>query len=454
MTDVFLTQGYFIHEDVKEQEIMRPYPPLGLLYISGHLKREGIDTYLFDSTFSSKEEQRKQLLLHQPKLVAIYVNLMTKINVLELVKFIHKELPQTKVALGGPDVSYNLENYLKNGADFLTIGEGENTVKELANYIISGEQNLSEIEGLAYLIEGKVHKNAPRQKVKDLSDLVLPDRASINFEQYLDVWEKYHGKRTANLSTQRGCPYTCKWCSTAVYGQSYRRRPAHLVADEIELLKTEYGVEALWFVDDVFTVSHKWLNELYAEFKKRNLVIDFEIITRAERLNDEVLQQLKEMGCFRIWIGAESGSQRIIDLMDRRVDINLVKDMMLRTQDYGMESGTFIMVGYPSETLADVKQTATYLKNAKPSLLTITKTYPIKGTALYQEVKDKLTVEPDWATSTDRDIEFELPYSKRFYKYAIRYIINEYNFGRAQAVTTKLKTFIKAKLAFLILKLG
>ena len=136
---------------------------------------------------------------------------------------------------------------------------------------------------------------------------------NINIQKYLDTWKTNHGKSSMTISTQRGCPYTCKWCSTAVYGQSYRRRPAHLVVEEMKMLKEKYNPDAIWFVDDVFTVSHKWLTEFHSEITKKNAIIPFECITRAERLNDEILQLLKEIGCFRIWIGAESGSQKIID---------------------------------------------------------------------------------------------------------------------------------------------
>lgn len=452
MADLFLAHGYFLAEDEKEQKIMRPYPPLGLLYISGHLKREGFKVELFDSTFQTMENLKQSLLQSPPKVLALYTNLMTKLNLLKIMEFVKAQLPNCSLVLGGPDVSYNVENYLKHGADFLVVGEGEETMKELAEHLLFDTHELSDIQGLAFMRNGDVVKTTPRQKVKELDQLALPDRDSIDFNQYLDVWQKHHGKRTANISTQRGCPYTCKWCSTAVYGQSYRRRPASLVADEVEMLIEKYSVEALWFVDDVFTVSHKWLGELHAEFKKRNLKIDFECITRAERLTDDVLKQLAEMGCFRIWIGAESGSQRIIDKMDRRVDIDHVANMMQKTQEFGMEAGTFIMVGYPTETIEDIKLTAAYLKKAKPNQLTITKTYPIKGTSLYQEIEDQITVQPEWSTSTDRDIEFALPYSNRFYHYAIRYVMNEYHMAKEPSLVSKTKFFLKSKLAYGFMK--
>ncbi len=436
---VILTHAYFIYEDVKEQEIMRPYPTLGLLYISAFLKEHQKDVTLVDSTFTSIPDWRNQILKEKPDVVAFYTNLMTKVEVLKQLDFLKTELPHATFVVGGPDVTYNQENYLNAGFDIVVIGEGEQTMLELIE-VIETKGEIASVPGISFLKEGKLQENEARVKIKDLPCLPFPDRRAIPFEKYLNVWQEYHGKRTANISTQRGCPYTCKWCSTAVYGQSYRRNdPARVVA-EILHLKEDFGVEALWFVDDVFTVSHKWLAKLHTEFARHDLVIPFEIITRAERLNETVLQQLKEMGCFRIWIGAESGSQRIIDKMDRRVTLETVQEMMQLTQKMGMEAGTFIMVGYPGETHEDIKATMNHIERCNPDLLTITRAYPIKGTALYTEIEDEITVKPDWNTSTDRDIRFKLPYSDAYYENAIRYLVNGWQAHKNKSLKNKVKS--------------
>lgn len=425
--DVLLTHGYFINADEVEQKIMRPYPPLGLLYISAYLKKYDLEVAVFDTTFSNYIDQQKYILKHQPGVIAIYANLMTKVNNIRLMHWIKSqaELSHVQIIMGGPDVTYNYENYLRFGADYLVIGEGEQTMKELC-YAILNQEDYSNIPGIAFQnTEGAFIRTEPREKIKKMDALPLPDREAIDLDKYLHAWKSFHGTNTLNISTQRGCPYTCKWCSTAVYGKSYRRRSPHLVADEIELLIQRYNPDSLWFVDDVFTVNHKWLSELHQEFLQRKIKIPFECITRAERLNDQVLQQLKEMGCSKIWIGAESGSQRIIDEMDRRVDVDTVRDMIIKTKNYGIQTGTFIMVGYPKETEEDIEQTVRYLKQSNPDQFTITVAYPIKGTGLYNQVENIITTRLDWETSTDRDIDFERTYSRKYYDYAVRYIVNE-----------------------------
>jgi len=403
---LLFTHAYYLSDDLKEQKIMKPYPPLGLLYVSAYLKSKNIGNDVFDTTFSSIEKQLEFIKNKKPKVICMYTNLMTKIEVIKLIKTLKTEkFNFPKIVLGGPDVSYNVENYLKAGADFLVIGEGEETTFELYNAIINNE-NYHNINGIAFLENNEVIQTNPRVKFKELDELPLPNRDAINMQNYLDTWKNNHGQSSMTISTQRGCPYTCKWCSTAVYGQSYRRRPAEQVAEEMKMLKEKFNPDALWFVDDVFTVSHKWLLAFREEVLKQDAIIPFECITRAERLNDEILDLLKEIGCFRIWIGAESGSQKIIDLMDRRVDVNVVKEAIQKTNALGMETGTFIMLGYPGETEEDITETIQYLKDANPTLYTITVAYPIKGTSLYNEVESKITSNLDWETSTDREIEF------------------------------------------------
>ena len=423
---------------------MKPYPPLGLLYVSAYLKSKNIANTVFDTTFSSEAEQLDFILEKQPKIICIYTNLMTKIEVVKLMKILKTEkFNFPKIVLGGPDVTYNIENYLKAGADFLVIGEGEETTFELYNAIMENGI-FHEVSGLAFLENNLVVQTDARTKFKDLDELPLPNREAINMYNYLETWKNNHGESSMTISTQRGCPYTCKWCSTAVYGQSYRRRPAIQVAAEMKMLKEQYNPDAIWFVDDVFTISHKWLTAFHEEVIRQKAQIRFECITRAERLNDEILRLLKEAGCFRIWIGAESGSQEIIDAMDRRVDVNQVKKIIQDTNAMGIETGTFIMLGYPGETEKNIDETIQYLKEAKPTHYTITVAYPIKGTSLYNEIESKITIQPEWETSTDRDIDFERTYSRKYYKYAVSKVVNEVEFHKANSKTSlkalKLKT--------------
>lgn len=433
---VLLTHAYFLEDDLKEQKIMRPYVPLGILYISAYLEEQGIKNEVYDTTFSSKKKFQDYLLLHKPPVVALYVNLMTKLNVLESIRFVKTYLPETKIILGGPEVRYSAENFLKYGADFIVIGEGEETMFELVSCLTTGHtpeaEKYAEISGISFLKDGNLVQTPEREKVKNLDDLPFPNRKKVDLHLYLEAWKKHHGKSAISVSTMRGCPYTCKWCSRAVYGLSYRRRSPARTAEELSMIKQAYNPDSLWFVDDVFTINHKWLREFRDELKIKNVLIPYECITRADRLNDEAIQLLKETGCFRVWIGAESGSQKVIDLMDRRVDVNKVRDMIRLARRNGIEAGTFIMLGYPGETEDDIEETIHHLKESNPDHFTITVAYPIKGTELFQEIEAVQTTSLDWSASTDRDIDFKRTYNRKYYDFAVKRVINEVNYFKAK----------------------
>jgi radical SAM superfamily enzyme YgiQ (UPF0313 family) len=219
------------------------------------------------------------------------------------------------------------------------------------------------------------------------------------------------------------------------------------------MIQRDYNPDSLWFVDDVFTISHKWMTAFRDELKKRKVRIPYECITRADRMNEEVVAMLKETGCFRVWIGAESGSQKVIDLMDRRVDVNQVRDMIRLVKKYDIEAGTFIMLGYPGETEADIEETIHHLKESNPDHFTITVAYPIRGTELYQEVEAHQTTTLDWSSSNDRQIDFKRTYPRRYYDYAVRRVINEVNYFKVRQRSESLK-MISLKVKSIVAKVG
>ena len=456
---VLLTHGYFLHEDSSEQKIMKPYPPLGILYISSYLEKQGVENEIFDTTFSSKKELWEFLLQYLPEYIGIYVNLITKLNVLKIIKFVksHKEFSRTKIILGGPDVRYNAENFLNHGADYLVIGEGEESFYELIKVLDTNkQQSLKEIPGIGFKDEaGNTTLTQDRTLIKKIDELPIPNREKIDIAAYQNVWKKHHGSDAISISTMRGCPYTCRWCSRAVYGLSYRRRSPVKVIDELENIQTDYHPDTLWFVDDVFTISHKWMNEFTNELKRRNLKINYECITRSDRMNEEVISMLKDSGCFRVWIGAESGSQKIINSMDRRVDAEQVREMIKLTRKHGIETGTFIMLGYPGETEKDIEETIEHLKASNPDYFTITIAYPINGTEFYQEVEAKQIKSFNWKTDTDRDRDFKRNYSRNYYNFAVRRVVNEVNYYKTKQTEGKVSVkVIRFKSRSLLAKAG
>jgi len=460
---VLLTHGYFLNEDPTEQRIMKPYAPLGILYISAYLKEHGIDNKIFDTTFSSKNEFKKYLVDEKPDYIAIYVNLMTKINVLDIIKYIKStdSIKSAKIILGGPEVRYNATDLLELGADFVVIGEGEETTLELINRLeMKNAKDFKNINGIGFKDEkGKIVFNAERSLISDIDTLPFPNRSGIDISKYQEAWKKHHNLDAISVSTMRGCPYTCRWCSRAVYGLTYRRRSPEKVVEELQKIKDEYNPDTIWFVDDVFTISHKWLSGFNEELKRNNLKIKYECITRADRMNEDVIKTMKETGCFRVWIGAESGSQRIIDAMDRRVKVEQVREMIQLAKKHDIETGTFIMLGYPGETEKDIEQTITHLKKSNPDHFTITVAYPIKGTEFYEEIASSQLNAFDWEKHSDRDRDFIRTYSKKYYDFAVRRVVNEVRyhqkrnngFVNTETAVLKLKS-IAAKSGMLLVR--
>jgi len=443
---ILLTHGYFLQEDPREQLIMRPYPPLGILYISAYLEEHGYENEVFDSTFSNIETLKEYILKERPGIIGIYTNLMTKLNVLKIISFVRAtpSLQHLKIILGGPEVRNHKEKFLEYGADVIVFGEGEETMMELVqSFASSSTPGLHSIPGIAFKEEGTVVVMPERLLIKDVNQLSFPNRKKINLQLYFDVWKQKHGISMVNVNTMRGCPYSCKWCSRAVYGASYRRRNPKLVVDEIEWLKENYRFDMIWFVDDVFTINHRWLREFVQEVNERNMIVPYEIITRSDRVNTDVLQLLKDSGCARVWIGAESGSQKIIDAMDRRVQVEQVREIIKQVKAFGMEAGTFIMLGYPGENETDIKETLAHLKYSDPDQYTITVAYPIKGTPLYSQVENIFTEALPWESSTDRDIDFKRTYKRAYYSHAVQWINYEMMYNKKKK---ELKSFfIKLK---------
>jgi radical SAM superfamily enzyme YgiQ (UPF0313 family) len=320
-------------------------------------------------------------------------------------------------------------------------------------------RNLTELKdfnGIGFKNDsGEIVVTDDRTLIKSIDELPIPNRKKIDIKQYQKVWNNYHGTDAVSISTMRGCPYTCKWCSRAVYGLTYRRRSPKVVVDEIELIINDYNPDTLWFVDDVFTISHDWMEKFCSELKQRGAHIKYECITRSDRMNEDVISMLKESGCYRVWIGAESGSQQVIDFMDRRVNVDQVREMIHLSKKYGLETGTFIMLGYPGETEKDIEETINHLKRSNPDYFTITLAYPIKGTEFYQEVETDLNNSFSWELNNDRERVFKRIYSQKYYRHALRRVVNEVNYKKKMDSDNYLSlSAVKMKLVSVLSKAG
>ncbi|MGH7507423.1 MAG: B12-binding domain-containing radical SAM protein, partial [Longimicrobiales bacterium] len=283
------------------------------------------------------------------------------------------------------------------------------------------------VAGTIFMDEtGQVVHNPSRPQIPTLDELPWPDRERIDMDRYVQVWREHHGMGSVNLITARGCAYRCRWCSHAVFGYTHRRRNAADCADELQHIVERYTPDMVWYADDVFTIHHRWLRDYAAELKQRGLRVPFETISRADRMmKEDVVETLADMGCWRIWIGSESGSQRILDAMERRVTVEQVQHATRLAQRHGIEVGMFLMWGYDGETLEDIEATIEHVKRTLPDVFLTTVAYPIKDTKYYKAVGDRLVLDRPWERATDRDFRIRGRHSKSYYGHANSWLRHE-----------------------------
>ncbi len=422
--ELLLSHGYCLAEDEHEREIMMPYPPLGLLYLSAYLKSRGRSVEVHDTTFGSLDAFAEQVGRLRPPTVGLYTNLMTRGAILRMMAAAREA--GARVVLGGPEAAPNAAEYLRRGADVVVVGEGEATLDELLGLDRWTPESLDGVAGVAFIpAGGELVVTRPRALLQPLESLPWPDREAIELDRYLEVWKRHHGHSSVSLITSRGCPYTCTWCSHAVFGQTHRRRSVVDVADEVEHLLERWRPDRLWYADDVLTLNRRWFRAFADELARRRLRIPFECISRADRIDEGIADRLAEMGCARLWIGAESGSQRVLDRMLRRTTTVDVQAKTAMLQARGIEVGAFIMLGYEGEELSDLEATVAHLKASAPDVFLTTVAYPIRGTAYHDEVADRVSSDLPWESRTDRDLRIAGRRSARYYRHATRWMVNE-----------------------------
>lgn len=419
---LLLVHGYFLKRDLQEQKVMKPYPPLGLLYLSASLKKAGHDVSVFDGTFADIPDFKRELDRFRPKVVGFYANMMTRHHVLALHELITD--PHIVTVVGGPDPPHYAEDYLDRGFDAIIVGEGETALTQWLHSLLDQSQ-WETIPGLIYRADGQTVKNPSPKPTTPLDQFPFPDRGAIDLNLYLDCWEKHHGIRPISLITSRGCPFQCTWCSHNVYGYSLRKRSPENVLEEMAWLQAHYRFDSYWFADDVFTIQSRWIFQFREALSSHpELVKPFECISRADKLDPDIICALKALKCRRLWVGAESGSQRLLDLMKRGVKRNQVIEAVRNLRAAGIQSGMFFMWGFMDESLEDVLETVSLAEACEPDIALTTVAYPIRGTRFFQSLEAKGALAPalPFDQGTDRDLGIETQADPALYHLANRYL--------------------------------
>jgi anaerobic magnesium-protoporphyrin IX monomethyl ester cyclase len=426
MTDVLFTHSYFLHLDPKEHRAMMPYPPLGTLYAAAEARRRGYEVALFDSMLAQSEyELRAELDRTRPGVLVIYdddFNYLTKMCLgrMREAAFTMSSLARAAgclVVVHGSDAADHLEEYFAHGADYVVLGEGEQTLGELLDFLVRFTGARADIPGLAYMEEGGIRRTPPRPVLKDLDRLPLPARDLVDVERYRKAWMKAHGAFSMNVATTRGCPFHCNWCAKPIYGQVYNSRSPGAVAGEMEMLKALYAPDHIWFCDDIFGLSPGWVEEFSDEVVSRNAVIPFKCLSRVDLLlRGRTIEQLRRAGCRTVWVGAESGSQKILDAMEKGTTVGQIRETARRLKQAGIQVGFFLQFGYPGETRDDIELTHRMVRECSPDEIGVSVSYPLPGTKFYEAVRRQLGEKQNWNDSDDLAMLFQGTFAPEFYR--------------------------------------
>src|SRR3984893_3032071 len=329
MADILLAHCNHLYFDRKQVRKMQPYPPLQTLLAAACLRREGFEVALYDCTLEHSEEAFRQALdRHRPRLVALCednFNFLTKMCLTRNRELAFSMCQAAKeaglpVVVNSSDATDHVAEYLSQGADFVILGEVEIPLIEPARHLLgdSGEP-AGHIAGLAYRDPGtrSLRINPPRDLMRDLDALPLPAWDLIDAAAYRKAWIAAHGYFSLNMVSSRGCPYSCNWCSKPIYGDSYHFRSPRRVAEEMRLLKRTFAPDHIWFADDIFALPVHWTLEFAEAVAALDARIPFKMQSRCDLMTRPTVVGLLSAGCVEVWMGAESGSQKVLDAMEK-----------------------------------------------------------------------------------------------------------------------------------------
>ncbi len=436
---ILVANTYYYQYDQKQWDTAQPYPPLGTLYAASELRKVGHQVTVFDNNLVEHHSEIYDTIeTVKPKYVVLYddgFNYLTKMCLTRMQEatfdIIHKAKEHGCIVIcNSSDSTDHFQTYHDKGADYVIHGEGEMALVELI-HTLDNHGDITHVNGISYINHQSVIKNAKRQVSKNLDDLSFPKREDIDIATYRKIWEAKHSTFALNIATTRGCPYKCNWCAKPIYGNRYNTRSPQDVINEIEYLIQTYAVNYFWMCDDIFGLKPGWVQEFNQLKHQRGLDFRYKIQSRADlMLKDDNLDALAESGADTIWLGAESGSQRILDAMDKGTTVEQISTATRKLKERDVKVAFFLQFGYLTETWEEVQQTIDMVLDLMPDEIGISVSYPLPGTKFYDKVKADLVMKSNWTDSDDLDMMFENTYPPAFYKVLHRYVHNRYRINK------------------------
>ncbi len=436
---ILFSHSYYLALDPKQSIQSKPYPPLATLYAASYIREQGHDIALFDTNFAkAADDIITSLTNFQPEVLVLYddgFNYLTKMCLTNMRKATFEVIKIAKaqgifVVISSSDSSDHYTEYLKKGADIVILGEGEESLKAVIDAKVN-HNDFDKIEGIVYLEPEGVKKNGPRKVQKELDQFPFPAWDLIQIEDYKNAWKK-HGYFSINIATTRGCPYKCNWCAKPIYGNRYNSHSPAYIVSLIQHMQNLFEFDHIWFCDDIFGLKPNWTQEFNQLLRDNDIKILYKIQSRADLLlKDDTLLALDQSGCDEVWIGAESGSQKILDAMDKGTQVEQIVDATKKMKENNIKPCFFLQFGYLGEEWEDIQQTLNMVSNLMPHDIGVSVSYPLPGTPFYDMVKNELKDKANWTDSDELLIMYKSTYRAKFYKYLHRYI--HHNFRSNQA---------------------
>jgi len=464
MIDVLLAHSYFLKYDSKQLQKMRPYAPLATLYAASALRARGYSVALFDAMLADGEDEFARALdQHRPRVVALYedsFNFLSKmcLSRMRAAACHMSELARARGAIvlaAGPDVSDHPDLYFPHGVQIALVGEADHTLIELLDALRSGRLGIgywglgecggsqspvpshqSLIPGLALpdpSAPGGIFSTPKRAPERHPDVFPLPAWDLLDVEPYRAAWTRAHGYFSLNMVSTRGCPFHCNWCAKPIWGQRYAMRSPASVADELALVKHMLRPDHIWFADDIFGLRPRWVAEFGREVAARDAAIPFMIQSRVDLMTEEAVAGLKQAGCAEVWMGAESGSQRVLDAMEKGTQVEQIAVARARLGAAGIKAGFFIQFGYPGETFDDIMATVQLVRDTLPDSIGVSVSYPLPGTRFHAMVREQLGTQTNWSDSDDLAMLFQGTYKSPFYRKLHRLLHNDLDLRRRLA---------------------
>lgn len=422
---VLFAHSYFLRFDPKQWKLQMPYPPLGTIYAAALLREKGYDVALFDNMFArTAEEVIPWLEREQPDVLAIYddgFNYLTKMCLTNMRHAAWKmaayaQARGCKVIVCSSDSTDHYEAYLDHDVDAVVMGEGEMGLLEVLDTWKNGLESLEGCKGLAFRHAGEIQVTDKRPVMRDLDALPSPAWDLVDIAPYQQAW-KQHGYFSINMATTRGCPYKCNWCAKPIYGNRYNSHSPEGKAAELKMLVETFGVQHVWFCDDIFGLKPGWVQAFAEALEAMQLRIPFKIQSRADLLlKDDTVAALARAGCEEVWLGAESGSQKILDAMDKGITVDQIRKSREQLGKHGIRTAFFLQFGYLGETQEDIRATFDMLRATMPDDIGVSVAYPLPGTKFYDRVKDELGGKANWTDSDELALMFRNNHSPQYYK--------------------------------------